>query len=171
MDTSAKTEEGEMPPEQAADFAALQAAARVGAVEEGQAQGQVEEVKIDLATEIKSLTLAFVAMAAPILPSLKRIYTEETTEQAAAAVAAVCEKHGWAPGGLMGEWGVEIGAAVVLLPLAFATVQGVKTDIANNKEAERKPATVPQVEVVQKAAPVESATFGEVVPAGAPANA
>lgn len=135
-----------MPAEQAADFAALAAAASVEAAPLPGAP--VEPERPALADEIKALTLAFVGMAAPILPSLAKIYTEETTTAAAQAVAAVCEKHGWLSAGLMGDYGEEIAAAVVLLPIGFATVQGVRGDLAAmRKKPEAEPATLPAATV------------------------
>jgi len=124
-----------MTPEQAADFAALQA----GAVEQETeaAAMATEPAGPDLAGEITGLVLAFVAIAKPILPSLEGIYTPEVTAAAAGAVATVCNKHGWLSGGMMGEWGEEVAAAIVIVPLAIATAKAVRTDIdENNRKAE-----------------------------------
>lgn len=118
----------QLSAEQAADLAALQFAAAVEPV--AMPGAPVEPPRPALADELKALALAFVGIAAPMLPSLARIYTEETTTAAAAAVAAVCEKHGWLTDGVMGDYAEEIAAAVVLLPLGFATVQGVRGDLA-----------------------------------------
>lgn len=161
----------ELPAEQAAELAALEAQA--GPVE-GQA-GRVAEPAapaVDLAAEIKALTLAFVGMAAPILPSLPTIYTEETTAAAAGAVAAVCNKHGWMQGGLMGDYGEEIAAAVVLLPLALATYRGVSGDIAAMKKkpgpgpaqigADTGAATVSDTGAINQ----KTVVFGAPIPAG-----
>lgn len=120
----------------AADLAELAA----GVAEQAQQVAEVEQASQpappDLAGEITGLVLAFVGIAKPILPSLGRVYTEETTAAAAGAVAAVCSKHGWLQGGVMGDYGEEVAAAVVLVPLCIATVQGVKGDIAENKRKE-----------------------------------
>ena len=121
-----------MSPEQMADLNALQSGAMVGEVGPG-AEPAPEVPAVDLATEISSLVLAFVAIAKPMLPSLGTIYTEEATGSAAEVVAALCHKHGWAEDGLMGDYGEEIAAAIVLLPLGFATVQGVKKDLGDLK--------------------------------------
>lgn len=127
-----------MAPEQAAELAALQAAA--GGGYEGQLQQQEQQQAMGererLAGEIAGLVLAFVSIAKPILPSLETIYTPEATGTAAAAVAGVCVKHGWLAGGLLGDWGEEIAAAVVLVPMALATAQGIKADIAAKKKPE-----------------------------------
>lgn len=126
-----KPEREQLPQEQAAELAALeaQAGAEVAPVQAAEAAAPSR----DLAAEIKALTLAFVGMAAPILPSLRAIYTEDATAAAAGAVAAVCQKHGWLQSGLVGDYGEEIAAAVVLLPLALATYRGVTADIAAMK--------------------------------------
>lgn len=121
-----------MPPEQAADFAALQgmAAGEVAAVEAAQAS----PAGPDLAEEIGGMAAMLVSALSPALPSLKTIYTPETTGAAAAAIAAVCRKHGWLSGGMFGEWGEEVACAAVLIPLAIATHKGVKGDISAAKE-------------------------------------
>lgn len=135
--------------EQAADLAALQAAASAEPVAPGAPEAVPEVARPELADEIRALLLTFVSLAGPVLPSLPRIYTEETAGTAAAAIATVCRKHGWLADGMMGDWGEEIAAAVVLLPLGFATVQGVRADLA----ALRKPAAKPG----QVAAPMQDA--------------
>ena len=135
-------------PEQAADLQRLQQAAT-----EGQAaplaEGQEEPAPaVDLAGELSALTLAFVAMASPLLPSLAVIYTPDTTQAAASAVAAVCEKHGWLQDGIAQGYGEEVAAAVVLVPLAIATAQGVKHDLAE-LERKNKPQAVEAPAVVE----------------------
>lgn len=125
----------DMHPEQAADLAALQSEA--GTEEQAMPQGQQEAPGQDVAAEIAGLVTMLVAGLKPALPSLEKIYTKETTETAAAAIAAVCNKHGWLQGGLFGEWGVEVAAAGVLLPLGIATAKAVKADIFAAKEKTR----------------------------------
>lgn len=122
---------------QAADFARLQVLADE---QTDAAPGVVEAAPPDMAGELAALVTALVAIAAPILPSLPKIYTPEATGAACAAVAAVCEKHGWMQGGFLSEWGVEVGAAVVLVPLAVATYQGVQGDMARARYIEKKKA-------------------------------
>lgn len=135
MKTETQTAQA-MPAEQMADLAALQA----GAQEQVDAAAVIEQANApevpDLAGEIAGLVFAFTMMAKPFLPSLARIYTEDATNAAAGAVASVCNKHGWLQGGLMGDFAEEVAAAVILLPLAMATAQGVKADIAENSRRE-----------------------------------
>lgn len=123
---------GEGPSnEQAADLAALEAAAA------GQAQpgGQVAKVEPEqqgptLQEEIAGAMGMAVAILSPMLPSLKTIYTPEAIGAASGALGALCEKHGWLSGGLMGKYGEEIACLAVVGPLAYATYRGVQTDLA-----------------------------------------
>jgi len=130
----------EVSAEQAADRAALQAAAMEGGgpVPAGEVEAAPAGPSLD--QELTGLVLAFVAIAKPILPSLGEIYTEEATAQAAGVVAALCKKHGWLQGGLMGDYAEEVAAAVVLLPLGIATHAGVKRDLDERKRIEQKKA-------------------------------
>lgn len=151
--------------EQAADFAALQAAAGPGP-DEVAAEEQQEQARPDLAVEIAGLVQAAVGMLAPMFPSLPGIYTPEATQAASVAVAGVCHKHGWMKGGVMGRWGEEIACVAIVGPLAFATYQGVKSDIADRQPVERiggpdLSAPVP----VAGPAPSKAVTFGAPVPA------
>lgn len=165
-----KTEVPVIPVEQAADLQALQMAA---ALDTGPGAPVAEPEAPKLAEELKGLVLAFVAVASPLLPSLGRIYTEETTGAAAAAVGAVCEKRGWLSGGILGEWGEEVAAALVLLPLGYATYQGVKGDLSALDAARVKEKA--QVPIIGAAATVgddgavnqKTVSFGAPIPAGA----
>lgn len=146
-----------MSAEQAADLAKLQAAVNDAPLVPGQEPPAPEiDPREKIAGEITGLVLAFVQMARPILPSLAEIYTPEATGAAAAAVAGVCVKHGWLDGGLMGEWGEEIAAAAVLLPMGLATYQGVSADLARLKQKDGRAA--------QLGAPDLAATAAETVP-------
>ena len=58
---------------------------------------------------------------------------------AAQAIAAVCNKHGWMQGGMMGRWGEEIACVAILGPLALQTVKGVKADLAAREKDKPKP--------------------------------
>lgn len=160
--------------EQAADLAALEMAAAAQAPVQGSPEAvaaAMPDQRERIAGELAGMVLAFVGIAAPVLPSLAEIYTKETTEAAAAAVAGVCVKHGWLDDGLMGEYGEEIAAAVVLLPLGFATVQGVKADLAKRE----KPAALASADLSVSASVASTGTaggsksvqVGTVIPEGA----
>lgn len=137
-----------MAAEQAADLAALQAAANEA--DAGPAlPGQEAPPVADLGKEIGGLMAMAVATLAPAFPSLAKIYTPETIGAASESIAAVCRKHGWMQGGMMGEYQEEITCLFVVGPLALATVQGVKADIAarakkpDQLQAPAMPETVP----------------------------
>lgn len=129
--------EREIAGEQAADLASLQAMAMDGQPGQGGAVATTEPEPTgpDLAKELAGLLTMAVATLGPALPSLREIYTEQTTEAAAAAIAAVCNKRGWLQGGMFGEWGEEIACLAVCGPLAVATYKGVTGDLAKAKAA------------------------------------
>ncbi|SOD41614.1 hypothetical protein [Nitrosovibrio sp. Nv4] len=130
-----------MESEKEAAFASLRArAAEIDGIDTVPETAPAEAGE-KLAGEIAGLVAMFVKVASPALPSLSGIYTEETTAAAAQAVAAVCKKHGWMQDGVAHGYGEEVAAACVLLPLAFATYQGVKHDLAASgvRQVEVKP--------------------------------
>lgn len=133
--------ENALPDEQAAELRALERGAFEGNAEDiAEAETAIQEQQqagANLAGELKGLVLAFVGMVGPVFPSLPKIYTPEATEAAANAVSAVCLKHGWLQGGIMGEYAEEITAAVVLLPLGLATYKGMQADIQEARKKDR----------------------------------
>lgn len=162
----------QLSSEQAADLAMLEAGVAEAPLLPGQ---EPPAPPVDpaeaLADEIAAIVLSVTTVLAPALPSLKSIYTPETTRAAGAAVAAVCVKHGWLSGGLMGEYAEEISAAVIILPLAITTYQGVKGDVDNLKakaEPKKPPVVVGSSEVVAGPTIVEDQPAGQGVTFGAP---
>lgn len=155
-----------MSPEQAADLAELTGAASVAAPVVPGAPPPVDPAA-KITEELAGLVLMLAAMSAPLLPSLPRIYTPEVTQAAAAAVAAVCVKHGWLDDGLTGRWGEEVAAGAILLPLAFATYQGIRADLAAAKKTEpTKPAQIGEAAPAAGDAPgAKSVSFGAHAPA------
>lgn len=157
--------------EQAADLAALTAAAGEAPGVPAQ-QAEQEAQGPNLAGEIAAAVTVAVATLGPMFPSLKGIYTPEVTQAAAQSIAAVCNKHGWLQGGLMGKWGEEIACLAVVAPLAFQTYQGVRADI----EA-RKPPPAPDrlagpdlaAKAPNEAPGQKTVTFGAPVPVEAEA--
>lgn len=92
-----------------------------------------------LGEELAGMVSAIVAALSPAIPCLPGIYTDQTTRAASSAIAAVCVKRGWLAGGLFGEYREEIGAAIIVVPLAVATYQGVTEDIERlNRKPEPK---------------------------------
>lgn len=159
-----------MSAEQAADLAALSMAAnedQAGPPAPGEAQAQSVNVP-DLAGEISGLLAVAVATLSPMFPSLKAIYTTETIGAASQAVAAVCQKRGWLSGGMMGEYAEEVTALAIVGPLALATYQGIKGDIAERKKKE--PVDVHGVDLNAKA-PTDTPAQPKTVMFGAPAPA
>lgn len=147
-----------MSGEQAADLAALKNAVIADETPGINANGEPEqEQRPELATEFKALILMAAGALSPAFPSLSEIYTEQTAAAASHAAASVCNKHGWLADGVGGKWAEEIAAAAILLPLAWATYQGVQNDIAKRK----KNAPVP--EITDQTPGQNTVTFGAPV--------
>ncbi len=150
-----------MNPEQAADFAALQAAANDQQAGPP-APGAQPAPTVNLATDIAGAISVTVATLAPMFPSLKRTYTEEVTQAAAGAIAAVCNKHGWMQGGMFAGYGEEVAAVAILAPLALTTYQGIQEDMQEAKAKQRAkleaPAPAPIIGTTD--ATSKSVTFG-----------
>ncbi len=169
MDTNDKTTAPSA--EQAADFAALQAAANEASAGPPVGGEAVPVPNLDLAHELEGLIKVAVATLAPIFPSLRETYTPEVTTAAAGAIAAVCNKHGWMQGGMFGEWGEEIACAAIVGPLALTTYQGITQDMARAKaqakqrEAERISAPAAPVSVTDTGpTPSKGVVFGAPIP-------
>lgn len=146
-----------MNPEQAADLAALQAAAMKSgqAVQLDNAQPKIE-TRPELAAEISALIALASSALAPAFPSLKEIYTEQTTAAAGHAIAAVCQKHGWLQNGIGGKYAEELACAAVMLPLSWATYNGIASDMAARQKEGQKSEPAISVQAVP-----ENATIGE----------
>lgn len=129
-----------LDPEMAAELAELSREAGAeppppGSPEAVAAEEAASRPTVDLAGEIAGLLLTVSAVLKPALPSLAAIYTAENCQAAGAAVAAVCQKHGWLQGGIVGGFGEELAALAVLGPMAVSTYSGVKSDLAAAKRA------------------------------------
>lgn len=132
-----KQNEVEVSDDQAVERAALQMSAMEAEAAPSLPAGQGAEVAPAdaLAVEFAGIAGALLAAVGPMFPSVKAIYTEDVTKAAATSIAAVCVKHGWLSGGLMGEHAEELTALMVCVPLAVATVQAVKADLARMNRA------------------------------------
>ena len=149
-------------PEQAADLAALTAAASGGEVEA--AATEAAQVQLQLADELAGLIAMAVATLSPMFPSLKKTYTQEVTATAAGAIAAVCNKHGWMQGGMFGEFGEEVACLAIVGPLAFSTYTGISADLkAMAKENEKLEAPSKAASPTMDAA-AKAVTIGAVQP-------
>lgn len=108
-----------------ADRAALAPEAVAAAQEEAQQGDLIRENGQAIYT---GLEIA-VPLLAGLFPSVGAIYTDEVKQRVAGALAPVCAKYGWEIKGIGGQYKEEIGAAIVLLPLALATYKGVQADM------------------------------------------
>lgn len=119
------------------DLQALEAQAQAidaeTAIPDPAATPEQEAVKLDVAAELAALLQTVTGLLTPAFPSLATIYTEATCRRLGEAAAPVMDKYGLSVGGLFDRWGAEITLAAVALPVALATVQGVKADIADRR--------------------------------------
>lgn len=134
-------------PEQAAMLATLEAEAAgeppiPGTPEAIAAEEAASKPPIDLGGELAGLLQVVAGILTPALPSLGAIYTEANCQAAGAAVASVCNKHGWLQGGILGGYAEELAAVAVLGPMAMATYAGVKADLAKAKAEPAAPTAV-----------------------------
>lgn len=119
-----------------AEAAALDAAALEPVPDAAGSKTEPEQAAPDVPGEIAALLKTTALLLAPMYPSLATIYTEETCRALGVAAAPVLDKYGLSVGGLFDRWGAEITLAATALPIAAATYQGIKSDLA----AKRKPA-------------------------------
>ncbi len=151
------------PPEnveQAADLAALTAAANDAPPVPGAPVQEPEPLKPDLASEIEAIIMMTVATLGPMFPSLKETYTAPVTGAASQSIAAVCNKHGWLQNGMMGQYGEELACLAIVGPLAYSTYTGIKADLA----AKQPKAEQPKIEA--QPATTKTVQFGTAVPEG-----
>jgi hypothetical protein len=120
------------------DALAIQAGAVDGAVE-AQEPGavmaaQAEIMTMGLAEENSQGVTMILGIAVPVLgklyPSLADVYTDEACGAIAASLGPLLAKYGVNLKDWGGAYKEEIGAAIVCGPIAWATVQGIKADIA-----------------------------------------
>ena len=122
-------DEQNMSQEQAADLAALESMAGDQASEPQNSAVQVVHT-VALEVEISGLLKMLAAVIRPALPSVADIYTESTCDSIGGVVAPVCRKHGWLQGGVGGKWGDELLCLAVVGPIAWATVEAARADLA-----------------------------------------
>lgn len=140
--------------EEAADLRALQRAADgdPATVSAEGAEGQGGAVAPPLGQELAGMLFMLSKVVAPLLPSVGAIYTQEACDAVGAAVAPVCEKHGWLQNGVGGEWGEEIMCLVVVGPMAWATYMAASNDMQAMKD-KRKAEGVKRGEVILNEGP------------------
>jgi hypothetical protein len=155
-----------MPEEQAAEFAALMQAAESappvpGAVVD---QQEPEPPPPDLANEIAGAVSMVASILRPVLPSVAALYPPEVAGAVGGAVAEVCKKHGWLQDGFMGPWKEELACLMIVGPLAWATYDAGKRDMAAMRAKNgTAPVTVPADAAGNDPAPAaQGLSFGEV---------
>lgn len=126
--TNTQEVEQHLSAEQHADLSRLEQMA--GGEAGGEVQEVAEVVGPDLAQELEDGLSMVLGIFGPIFPTAAALYTPEMKKAAAGTTAALCNKYGIMQDGLMGNYGEEISALVVLGPLAVATYKGVQADIA-----------------------------------------
>jgi len=87
--------------------------------------------------EVAGLIAILAGLFAPVFPSLQKIYTPDTVNQIAAAAVPVMAKRGWTTGALLGKYAEELALAAVAVPVALATWQGIKADVAAAKAKDK----------------------------------
>lgn len=98
------------------------------------APAAAEQPAADPAAEVAALLSLLAGILAPLFPSLPGIYTEPTCKRLGDAAAPVLLKYEVSVGGLFDRWGPEIGLAAAALPVAIATAQGIKADLAARRK-------------------------------------
>ena len=95
---------------------------------------QEEAAALDQGTNNGKALRLMLGLGVPLLgklyPCIVEIYTEEAQEQVADSLGPVLTKYGVDLGDLGGAYREEIAAAIVCVPLALATVAGMRADIA-----------------------------------------
>ncbi|WP_028452902.1 hypothetical protein [Chitinilyticum aquatile] len=79
-------------------------------------------------TEAKCLLKAGRLAAGQFYSCIGRIYTDETIDGIAEALAPVMDKYGLTGGDFFKQWGPEIGLAMVVIPLGYTTVQAIRAE-------------------------------------------
>jgi len=133
-ETSAPEQSGE----QMQDLAALHAMASDAPPLPGDAPEPSEPEKAPLADEISGMLKMLSAVVAPFFPTVAEIYSAERCDAIGEGVAPLCRKYGWLEGGIGGKYAEEIMAAVIVLPVAWSTVEAVKGDLAARRPKQEK---------------------------------
>lgn len=98
-----------------------------------------------------------VPLIAPLYPCIATIYDEAARQRIAGVLGPLTAKYGWSVGEMGGAYKEEIAAAFVCVPLAVATVTGIKAEIAA-----RSGAKVAEAVRLDKSPPLPGAKPGDV---------
>lgn len=150
----------EMSAEQAADLAALEAAAGGGEMPQEEAAPMVDQAQ--QWAMLPAIVGSALSMA---LPELRAVYTPQACEAWGAAMVPVADKYGWNCDGIIGP---ELALLAATVPFAFGTFAAVKARRADEeKQAKEKPKAVQAAPVIEPG-PVTTADIGKTVVVGAP---
>lgn len=94
---------------------------------------------VDHTAEARELIDFAHAALVPLYPSLDKVYTDDVRQRIAVAGGRLLKKYNVDMAALFGEWGEEIGFALVALPLIVPTVQAIRAD---REAAAKAPATM-----------------------------
>jgi len=148
---------------QASQIDGEQAAASPEAVQ----AAQEAQVVMGLEEQNQGAIALILGTAVPVLceiyPSLAGVYTEDACQRIVGAVSPVLAKHGVDLSQWGGAYKEEIGAAMVCVPIAWATVQAVKADI-EAREAAKGPRTVGVQQTQAQKAALVPGDYGYVEP-------
>lgn len=103
---------------------------------QGEVPAAPEEVSLNNAADAKELLEFAHESLAPLYPRAAAIYTPEIRERLSLRIGALMDKYGLSCGGLIQEWGPEIGLMVVVVPLIGKTAQAVAEDNAAYRAAQ-----------------------------------
>jgi hypothetical protein len=106
------------------------AAGEPGAMIEAARADESAAVAVDNAEQIRMILDLALPLLGSMYPSLNDVYTEAARGAVAASLARVLTKYGININDWGGRYKEEIGALMVCGPIAWATVQAVKSDIA-----------------------------------------
>lgn len=127
-----------MADEQAMDLrrlklAASQPNAELQALEDAEAAQAADEQAFQIDQNTGSVRMGLdiaIPFLSKLYPSLADIYTDEARAAVAMTVGPVLTKHGVNLGDIGGQYKEEIAMVAVCGPIAMATYQGIKADIA-----------------------------------------
>ncbi|MYN45786.1 hypothetical protein GTP23_12085 [Pseudoduganella sp. FT93W] len=148
---------------QASQIDGEQAAASPEAIQ----AAQEEQAAMGLAEQNAGAVAMILGTAVPILsklyPSLADVYTEDACQSIVASVSPVLAKHGVDLSQWGGAYKEEIGAAMVCVPIAWATVQAVKHDV-EAREAAKQPQAIGQQKTAAQQRALVPGDYGYVEP-------
>ncbi|WP_375591972.1 hypothetical protein [Chitiniphilus eburneus] len=102
------------------------------------AEGAADALPLSAVEEAREVVIFVRELAAPVYPSLRQVYSDETVERIATAAAPLMQKYGVTLGGMFERWGPEIHFAMVMLPVGMQTAAAIRADRAAARAANEK---------------------------------